>query len=42
MYRDTYVEINLKNLKSNIETIIEKYKEYKYRNPLHILISVQE
>lgn len=30
MYRDTYVEINLKNISSNIKKIITKYNNYKY------------
>lgn len=30
MYRNTFVEINLKNLKFNVKTLINKYKDYKY------------
>ena len=30
MYRNTFVEINLKNLKYNVKTLINKYKDYKY------------
>lgn len=30
MYRNTYVEINLKNIKENIKRIIEKHNDYKY------------
>ena len=30
MYRNTYVEINLKNIKYNVNKIIKKYKDYKY------------
>ena len=30
MYRNTYVEINLKNLKYNVQTLINRYKDYKY------------
>lgn len=30
MYRNTYVEINLKNLKYNVETLVNRYKDYKY------------
>ncbi len=30
MYRNTYVEINLKNLKYNVKTLINRYKDYKY------------
>lgn len=30
MYRNTYVEINLKNIEYNIKTFIKKYKNYKY------------
>lgn len=30
MYRNTYVEINLDNLKSNVENIVNYCKEYKY------------
>ncbi len=29
-YRGTYVEINLKNIKSNVEKLVDKYSEYKY------------
>ena len=30
MYRKTFVEINLDNLKSNVKNIIKKYPDYKY------------
>lgn len=30
MYRNTYVEINLKNLKYNIKKLIYRYNDYKY------------
>lgn len=30
MYRNTYVEINVDNLKYNVETLINNYKGYKY------------
>ncbi len=30
LYRNTYAEINLKNLKCNIENIIKKHNEYEY------------
>lgn len=30
MYRNTYVEINLKNIESNVKTLINKYNDYKY------------
>ena len=30
MHRNTYVEINLENLKYNIQTILKKYDQYKY------------
>ena len=30
MYRDTYVEINLGNIESNVCEIIKKYNNYKY------------
>ena len=30
MYRNTYVEVNLDNIKYNVETLINKYKDYKY------------
>ncbi len=30
MYRKTFVEINLKNLKYNVEKLINKYSNYKY------------
>lgn len=30
MYRNTYAEINLENIKYNIKTIIDKYNSYKY------------
>ena len=30
MYRSTFVEINLSNLKSNVEMLINRYKDYKY------------
>lgn len=30
MYRKTYKEINLKNIKYNVKTIINKYNNYKY------------
>ena len=31
MYRKTYVEVNLTNLKINVKNIITKYNKYKYR-----------
>ncbi len=30
MYRNTYVEVNLKNLKYNVKALIKKYKDYQY------------
>jgi len=30
MYRNTYLEINLNNIKHNVRTIINKYNNYKY------------
>lgn len=30
MYRNTYVEINLKNIENNVKKIIKKYSDYKY------------
>ena len=30
MYRNTYVEINLDNIKYNVKTLINRYKNYKY------------
>lgn len=30
MYRNTYLEINLTNLKYNVQTLINKYSNYKY------------
>lgn len=30
MYRKTYVEVNLKNIESNVKTLIKKYNDYKY------------
>lgn len=30
MYRDTYIEVNLDLLKSNVKSIIENYPEYQY------------
>ena len=30
MYRNTYVEVNLKNIENNVRTLINKYNEYKY------------
>jgi len=30
MYRNTYVEINLKNIERNVKTLINKYDNYKY------------
>ena len=30
MYRKTYVEINIDNLKNNVENIINYYNDYKY------------
>ena len=30
MYRNTYVEINLGNLKYNVKTLINRYSDYKY------------
>ena len=31
MYKKTYVEVNLDNIKNNVKTIITKYNKYKYR-----------
>ena len=30
MYRNTYVEINLNNLKDNVSTLVKRYSDYKY------------
>lgn len=30
MYRNTYVEVNIDNLKYNVETLIKEYSDYKY------------
>ena len=30
MYRNTYVEVNLKNIESNVRSLINKYCGYKY------------
>lgn len=30
MYRNTYVEVNLKNIENNVRTLINKYNNYKY------------
>jgi len=30
MYRNTYVEVNLKNVEKNVKTLINKYSDYKY------------
>ncbi len=30
IYRNTYIEINLKNIESNVRTLINKYNNYKY------------
>lgn len=30
MYRNTYVEVNLKNIEHNVKTLIKKYNDYKY------------
>lgn len=30
MYRNTYIEVNLKNIESNVKEIIKKYNDYKY------------
>ncbi len=30
MYRNTYVEINLENIESNVKSLINKYNDYKY------------
>ena len=30
MYRKTYVEVNIDNLKNNVENIISYYNDYKY------------
>lgn len=30
MYRNTYVEVNLKNIENNVRTLINKYNDYKY------------
>lgn len=30
MYRNTYVEISLKNIEDNVRTLISKYNDYKY------------
>ena len=29
MYRNTYVEVNLKNIESNVKTLINKYNDYQ-------------
>ena len=31
MYRNTYVEVNLKNVEKNVKTLINKYSDYKYQ-----------
>ena len=30
MYRNTYVEVDLRNLKHNVKTLVERYKDYTY------------
>lgn len=30
MYRNTYVEVNLKNIKYNVKTLVNKYNDYDY------------
>ena len=30
MYRNTYVEVNLKNIENNVKKLINKYNDYKY------------
>lgn len=30
MHRNTYVEVNLKNIEHNVKTLIQKYNDYKY------------
>ena len=30
MHRNTYVEINLKNIENNVKTLINRYNDYKY------------
>ena len=30
MYRNTYVEINLKNIENNVKTLINRYNDYRY------------
>ena len=30
MYRNTYVEVNLKNIENNVRTLIKRYSGYKY------------
>ncbi len=30
MHRDTYVEVNLTNLKDNVKTLVDRYNNYKY------------
>ena len=30
MYRQTYAEINLKNIKYNVSTILKQYPNFKY------------
>ena len=30
MYRNTYVEVNLKNIEENVRKLISKYNNYKY------------
>ena len=30
MYRNTYVQIDLQNIKENVQKIIKKYSNYKY------------
>ena len=30
MYRKTYVEVNLNNIKNNVKKLINKYSDYEY------------
>jgi len=30
MYRNTYVQINLKNIETNVKTLVNRYNDYKY------------
>ena len=30
MYRNTYVEVNLKNIEENVKSLVKKYNNYNY------------